>query len=177
MLEWSSLRQRAGHGRDRLELKPCLQCTGLLSVALQLSLDKIIKKLTQQGTLLSLSYKLFHFLCNACAYSTVFALLISVIKSTCYNCLKINQQLLKLPAAWVEKYSKPQCLKRKSFPVLLPVPLRKQLLSMLPPPGKIYNTKQRMVQRPRASRDLCCANIAYSHLCVEGSGQTMTHLS
>lgn len=80
---------------------------------MQLSLDNGNKKPTQQGTLLSLSYKIFsHVLCNAYSYSTVFALLISVVKTACCNCLKINQQLLKLPSAQVEKYCKPQWLTR-----------------------------------------------------------------
>lgn len=107
--EWNGLRYRADHTRGRLGLKPCLQRTGLLSVTLQLNLDKGIKKLTQQGTVLSLPCKVFfYFLCNARPYPCVLALLISVVKATCCNCLKINQQMLKLPSTSVEKYCKPQ---------------------------------------------------------------------
>lgn len=152
-IKWSH-RHRADPPRGRLELKPCLQRTGLLSVTLQLNLDKGLKKLTQLGTALSLPCKVFfHFLCNACPYSCVLALLISVVKATCCNCLKINQQLLKLPSTQVEKYCKPQGLKRFVFFSCTTASAHNKAVFRLPPPGKIYTMKWKGVQTHLSSRD------------------------
>lgn len=163
-IEWSH-RYRADPPRGRLELKPCLQRTGLLSVTLHLNLDKGLKKL---GTALSLPCKVFfHFLCNACPYSCVLALLISAVKTTCCNCLKINQQLLKLSSTQVEKYCKPQGLKRFGFFSCTTASAHNEAVLMLPPPGKIYTIKWKGVQRHLSSRDFA-GEILHGVMSVHG---------